>query len=121
MATSRRYAAHPSEKQFQAAVVAAAKVLGWRVYFTVRSKFSPSGYPDLTMVRGERILFAELKVKGRKPTPIQRDWLQALAGVPSAEVHVWTPDDWSEIDTALRNAPGAPLSRAPGSASYGVD
>ena len=102
MSKAARYAAHPSEKQFQATVVAAAKVLGWRVYFTVRSKFSPSGYPDLTMVRGERILFAELKVKGRTPTPIQHEWLQALVSVPSAEVYVWTPDDWPEITEELK-------------------
>ena len=82
------------ERDFRQLVVDYARTVGWKVYFTWNSQHSPAGYPDLTMVRGTRLVFAELKREGAQPTAAQRDWLAALRGVPGAEVFVWRPADF---------------------------
>jgi hypothetical protein len=121
-----------TEKAFQRQVVDLAKMLGWRVYHPFLSKWSERGFPDLTMVREKdhRLLFAELKRDGAKPTPAQEEWLIALGAVavetieieagpgdseaflagvsaglqlaPRVEVVLWHPGDWPEIERTLR-------------------
>ena len=91
-------------------VIPLAKAFGWRHYFTYRSKFSPAGFPDLVLVRRERLIFAELKMPKGRVSPLQREWLNDLRFVASViqtrniEVHLWTPADWHSgaIETALR-------------------
>ena len=93
-----------TESQFQQSVIDLARAKGWLVYHTWRSDNSAPGFPDLTMVRRERLVFAELKVNSNKPTPAQEQWLTALAAVQSVDtvqVYVWTPDDWAEIEATL--------------------
>ena len=67
-----------------------------------------AGFPDLVLVRGSRLIFAELKIGKNKPTPEQDGWIQALfdarAGSPSIEVHVWRPEQWSQILVTLSRA-----------------
>ena len=58
------------------------------------------GWPDLLLVRRERILFVELKREGAKPTPEQVDVLGILGGV--GETAVWWPQDWETIERVLR-------------------
>ena len=91
-----------SEKEFQARIVKLAKENGWLVYHTRDSRGSQEGYPDLTMARRARIVFAELKVKGRKLTKAQDEWLNVLEECPGAEAHLWTPGCWSEIEKVLK-------------------
>ena len=109
MTTSKKYALHPHENagpgNFRDAVVEAAKLLGWRVYWTHNSKHSPAGYLDMTLVRPPRLIVAELKVKGRKMTPAQEAWFADLSEVPAVEVYLWTPDDWPAITETLRKGP----------------
>ncbi len=88
-----------SEKQFMARVVALAKSKGWRCFHPYDSRKSEEGYPDLTMVRDTRLIFAELKVKGRKLTKAQIAWLNDL--IFAAETHLWTPGMWDEIVKTL--------------------
>ena len=57
------------------------------------------GFPDLTMVRGERLAFAELKAENGRVSPDQRTWLESLSLV--AEVYVWKPSHWNEIEEVL--------------------
>ena len=91
-------------------VVKLAKLLGWRHYFTYRSKFSPAGFPDLVLVRGERLIFAELKMPKGTVSDLQREWLNDLRVVArsiqtgNVEVHLWTPADWmaGDIEEVLR-------------------
>lgn len=90
-----------SEKEFQARVVKLAKERGWLVYHTHDSRRSEEGFPDLTMARRARIVFAELKVKGRKLTKAQDEWLNVLEECPGAEAHLWTPGCWAEIVKTL--------------------
>lgn len=63
----------------------------WRYYHTHRSKHSPAGFPDTCAVRGDRLLFAELKREKGKTTPAQDDWLTDLRALPGIEVYVWRP------------------------------
>jgi hypothetical protein len=39
---------------------------------------------------------------GKRPTAAQQRWLDALARVQTVTTHLWTPDDWTEIDAVLR-------------------
>lgn len=89
-----------SEKDFQADVEKFAKRHGWRLYHTRDSRKSAGGFPDLVLLRGPRLIVAELKVGCKNPTSEQTAWLDAFraAGVPS---YIWRPSDWPVIAKAL--------------------
>lgn len=91
-----------TENLFLQAVRDIAELLGWKCYHTWNSIHSPAGFPDLVLVRPPRIIFAELKLRGRKPTPAQQDWLNLLGECPQVEVYLWTPEDWDSIVEVLR-------------------
>lgn len=60
------------------------------------------GFPDLVLLRGNRLVVAEVKFGAGRPTPDQRDWLAAFRQVPGVEVHLWrVPDDWDIIEVVL--------------------
>lgn len=104
-----------SERQFTAQVLAHARASGWlAAHFgnTVKivrrgDKTIPVpdkdavGFPDLVLARHERLVVVELKIGKNKPSAEQVQWLFALA-VAGAESHLWTPDDWKEIEEVLR-------------------
>jgi hypothetical protein len=89
-----------TEKEFMAQVSKLAKLCGWRVYHTHDSRRSVAGFPDLLMIRRTHLIVAELKVGRNKPTPEQKEWLDAFHDV-DATTFVWTPDDWTEITETL--------------------
>lgn len=82
---------------------------GWRHYHTYRSKRSPAGFPDECAIRGNRLLFAELKRERGKLSPEQERWRADLRHygrlladavrddedglAPRFEVYVWRPSD----------------------------
>lgn len=84
-------AAKMLEKELQAQVVEMARVYGFRYYHTHDSRRSPGGFPDLVLVKEDRLIFAELKTMKGPFRPGQREWLKALE--PVAEVYVWRPND----------------------------
>jgi hypothetical protein len=98
-----------TEAGFTATVLALAKIRGWHTLHirpgrTDKGWRTPvqgdgKGFPDLLMLRGSRTIAAELKC-GNKATLEQTVWLQKfqLAG---AQVFVWTPADWPEIEREL--------------------
>lgn len=90
-----------TEKGFQATVIAFARLHGWTVYHTFDSRRSAAGYPDLTLVKGGRLLFVELKSEAGKTTAAQRAWLCLLGAVPGVEVYEWRPSSWAEIERVL--------------------
>jgi hypothetical protein len=90
-----------TEKQFTRQVIELAQIFGWRVYHTWLSIRSASGFPDLCLVRGNRLIFAELKSERGAPTPAQKGWLEALKQT-SAEVYLWRPSDFDMIVELLR-------------------
>ena len=90
------------EKDFQQTLIAYAQLAGWTIYHTYDSRRSEAGFPDLTMVRGNRLIFAELKSHKGKLTKEQEAWLKQLSEVPSVEAYLWRPLDWPEIEKVLR-------------------
>jgi hypothetical protein len=103
--TARCLACRPSdpcEKHFTAQVSGLARLQGWRIYHPWTSVHSQPGWPDLVLVRDSIMLCVELKRNGRKPTPAQEDWLDALEHVETVKAFCWRPSDWPLIEEALR-------------------
>lgn len=88
------------EKDFMSAVIELAKLRRWLVYHTHDSRRSEPGFPDLVLVR-DRVLFAELKTEKGKITRDQTNWMERLRAA-GADAHIWRPQDWDEIEAALR-------------------
>ena len=91
-----------TEKQFQNAVVQYARLRDWRIYHTYDSRRSAAGFPDLTLVRGNRLVFAELKSEKGKLTEAQEAWISDLRMVLGVGAHVWRPSDWPAIEGRLK-------------------
>lgn len=102
-----------NEADFQAALVKAAKQLGWLVYHTRFSIDSEPGFPDLIMVRGERLIAAELKGPRGIVSPEQQAWLDKLGQVPGVEAYLWKPQQWDEIVVALERGTRGGSTRRP--------
>ena len=112
MPTARRKTPGPSERSFQQSVLYWARIRGWKVchFHDSRRQVRPgqfvgdadaAGYPDLTLCRGTRLMFAELKAETGKVTVTQQEWIEGLR-LTGAEVHVWKPSDWPVIEETLR-------------------
>lgn len=102
-----------TEAQLQEAVVALARLQGWLAYHTHDSRHSAAGFPDLVLVRGDRVLYRELKDARRRVTPEQQEWLDALDAA-GQDVDVWRPEHWTSglIESCLaRPAAGRPALR----------
>lgn len=101
---------HVSEAEFQESVVELARLLGWRVaHFRAARTLTGwrtavggdgEGFVDLVLAR-DRVVFAELKSDTGTLRPAQREWLIALRAA-GAEVHVWKPSLWPEVEATLR-------------------
>lgn len=103
-----------SERQLQTAVIELAQFLAWRVaHFrpaqTSKGWRTPveadgAGFPDLVCVRGERLIFVELKSAKGTLRPDQEHWVRALRGAAGVEMFVWTPNRWLDgtIEQVLR-------------------
>ncbi len=90
-----------SHKAFQQQVIEVARAGGFdRIYFTWNSRHSPAGFPDLIMLKGSRMVVAELKTGKDKVRPEQQAWLDAFALVTPG-VYVWRPSDSEDIDRIL--------------------
>ena len=90
-----------SEKEFQQQVLELAVRCRWMSYHTFDSRRSTPGFPDLTLVRPPRIIFAELKSQNGHMTADQSKWVGALAECTSVETYVWRPGDWEHITATL--------------------
>ena len=89
-----------SERDFQANVRKLAKLLGWHeVGCTWNSRHSVSGEPDLRLCR-ERVIWLELKRERGRCSDTQTETIAALRAA-GAEVHVFRPSDWYQIETIL--------------------
>jgi hypothetical protein len=68
-------------------------------------QYDGAGYPDLTLVRPPRVVFAEMKSQTGRLSETQREWLADLAACPGIESYVWRPNDWFSIETILARDP----------------
>ncbi len=113
-----------SERDFQSQVIDLARSTGWRLAHFRPGKTAggrwatqmsgDTGYPDLTLVRGDRLIFAELKTSNGQATPEQVEWLQALNDVEYVTAQLWRPSDLVTIADYLmyRAAPTTPPTGA---------
>lgn len=97
-----------SEAIFQDAVITLARMRGWECFHPkphqIRANVWRSdgrGFPDLTMARRGRIIFAELKTEKGKLSDDQKRWLHHLGLSKNAEVYVWRPSDMETIAKVL--------------------
>jgi len=93
-----------TEKDLEYQVKDLAKVFGWRYYHTWRSIHSPAGFPDCVMVRGDRLVIAELKSEKGVVSEKQQEWLDCLGNVgdKDVQVYLWRPCDLEKIVEVLR-------------------
>lgn len=97
-----------TEAQWQSTVLDIATRLRWRAYHPPRAgvralgsvRTTTPGFPDLTLVRGQRLVFAELKRETGKPSEAQDGWLNALSDA-GAEVYVWRPSQLHAVKAVL--------------------
>jgi len=90
-----------SEREFQAAVMKIAHQLGWLFYHTHDSMGSQAGFPDLVMVRGERLFYAELKTEQGKLSKEQRQWIDAIHNA-NGICYLWRPSMMDMIIETLK-------------------
>lgn len=94
-----------TERQLMDAVIECAERLGWRCWHDTDSRRNKPGLPDLILVRGGELIFAELKTSRGQLRAEQREWLEALGAVMDASenldrewspvsVCLWRPADW---------------------------
>jgi len=91
-----------TEKDFQRQVLDLARMFRWRVYHPMLSKWSERGFPDLTMIRAPRVVFAELKREDGKRTVHQDEWAELIGRCTGVEYYLWRPSDIEAIAEALR-------------------
>jgi hypothetical protein len=104
-----------TEKEWQNQVLELAKLLGWKrahfrtvrvqrkngsVYYETPVQANGKGFPDLIMVRGNRLIAAELKRDGEKLEPDQEEWARVLRNTP-VEVYAWCPSDFELVQQIL--------------------
>jgi len=108
-----------TEREWKRQVLALAQLYNWKTasfgntvkivrgkegYKTIPDK-DATGFPDLILVRGQMIIFAELKLdKKSKLTEAQQEWLEMLRRVGSKQiiVAVWRPQDIEAIEHILK-------------------
>jgi hypothetical protein len=59
------------------------------------------GFPDTVLVRGDDLVFAEIKRETGTVSAEQQVWLDWLGRVPGVSVYVWRPSDWDTIEARL--------------------
>ena len=93
------------ESEFQRKITDLCDLLHLKWHHETDSRWSKPGFPDLLIAGPNGVVFAELKVGRGKVSEEQRKWLDALAHA-GAEVHVWWPDEFEEINERLHDLAG---------------
>lgn len=95
-------AAVVTEAAFLAAVLGAAETFGWRAWHDYDARRNRAGWPDVILLRGDRLIALELKSERGRVRPEQAEWLRALDQVPGVVARVARPRDWDTILELLR-------------------
>ena len=102
-----------SEADFQSWVTDMLLTYGWRQIFEdlplrkcACGRCNPPprkrGHPDLEIVRGERLMFMELKSEKGKVQPEQREVIAALRDVKDVHAGIYRPIDRDHLQDLLR-------------------
>lgn len=101
------------EAVLQLRVTELASLFGWLWYHPPdnrpdargRRQATRPGFPDLVLVRGDRVLYRELKRQTGKPTEDQLIWHERLRAA-GCDVAVWRPLDYLDgtVEADLRRA-----------------
>lgn len=118
MSSIAHFAPAISERAFTAQIIQLAHLYKWRVAhfrpaLTQRGRWvtavqgDGAGFPDLVMVRGDRVIFVELKTAKGKLSEQQERWYMDLLAWSAhlgkaALVTVWRPADFEEIERELK-------------------
>ena len=90
-----------TEDQLQASVIAVAEAHGWMWHHETDSRRTRAGWPDLVLVKGNRIKIIELKSEKGKASPEQQAWLDALADVDTISTGIVRPSDFDALRRSL--------------------
>jgi hypothetical protein len=99
------------EKDFQKQIIDLGHLYGWRIalfrpalrqsgHYSTPVGADGAGWPDLTLVKGRRLIFAEIKAQAGVTSPDQDIWLDCLKQTGAA-VFIWKPSDWDSIQKVL--------------------
>jgi hypothetical protein len=92
-----------TEKVWGSQVKDLTKVLHCEKYYhPFLSTWSEEGFPDCTIIKIPRLIFAELKSEKGKLTPAQEEWLELLKQCKTIEAYCWRPSQFEEIAEILR-------------------
>lgn len=94
-----------TEKQFESQVKDLAKIFHVdKYYHPFLSKWSEKGFPDCTIIKVPRLIFAELKSEKGKLSPAQAEWLELLRQCKTVEAYLWRDGEEAleEIAEVLR-------------------
>jgi len=90
-----------TEKQLQDAITDKATLLKWLWFHVADSRGSKPGFPDLCLVRGDRLIFIECKSRKGKFRFHQREWAATLSRCTAVEYYVARPYNLNTILDAL--------------------
>lgn len=82
-----------TEASLQANCERALDAAGWLYYHTHDSRRSERGFPDIVAVRGDRVIYRELKRIGGRLSPEQVKWRDRLVAA-GQDWGLWTPYEW---------------------------
>jgi hypothetical protein len=96
---NRLYALTPmTKREFILTVAELGRSLDYLVHITWNS---PQGYPNLTLVKAPRVIFAECERDTPALIAPQRQWLDTLDACPGVERYIWHPGDMPAIREIL--------------------
>ena len=91
-----------SEAEFQKWITAFARENGWRIFHVNNStkrlmRGTSAGFPDLTLVRGDDLIFLEVKAEDGKLSAAQEEWkdvlVELMARNAGIQYHAVFPSD----------------------------
>jgi hypothetical protein len=97
-----------SERDWQGHVCKIAASFGWKFYHPPdnrpvngRIQKVVSGFPDLCLIKGSTMIFAELKRELGVVSPEQHEWAEAIRNC-GIHVYIWRPSDLNQVVEILR-------------------
>jgi hypothetical protein len=91
-----------TEAQWQDQVIDLARLMGYENIFHPKYSIqSASGFPDLVLLKGPRLIHIELKSETGQPSAEQYFWLYELQ-MGGHEAYLLRPSDWNMLQKILR-------------------